>query len=38
MPQICQEEGLNIFLNTRNKKALPLDLDYPKHLNVLKPT
>jgi len=33
-----QEERLNIFLDTRNKKTLPLDLDYPKRLSVLKPT
>jgi hypothetical protein len=32
-----QEEGFNICLDTRNKRALPLDLDYPKGLNVLKP-
>jgi hypothetical protein len=33
-----QEEGFNIFLDTRNKKALPLDLDCPKRLSVLKLT
>jgi hypothetical protein len=38
MPQMCQEEGFNIFLDTKNKRALPLDLNYPKHLSVLKPT
>jgi hypothetical protein len=34
---MCQEEGLNICLDTRNKRALPLDLDCLKHLSVLKP-
>jgi hypothetical protein len=36
MPQMCQEEGFNIYLNTKNKKAFPLDLDCLKHLSVLK--
>jgi hypothetical protein len=32
-----QEEGFNIYFDTKNKKALlPLDLDYLKRLNVLK--
>jgi len=38
MPQTCQEKGFNIFLDTKNKRALPLNLNYPKHLSVLKPT
>jgi len=33
-----QEEGFNIFLDIKNKRAFTLDLDYPKCLNVLKPT
>jgi hypothetical protein len=32
----AQEEGFNISLDTINKRALPLDLDSPKCLNVLK--
>jgi hypothetical protein len=35
---MCQEEGFNIWLDTRNERALPLDVDYPKRLSVLKPT
>jgi hypothetical protein len=31
-----QEDGFNICLDTINKRALPLDLDYPKRLSVLK--
>jgi hypothetical protein len=33
---MCQEEDFNICLDNINKITLPLDLDYPKHLNVLK--
>jgi hypothetical protein len=35
---MCQEERFNICLDTKTKRALPLDLDFPKHLSVLKPT
>jgi hypothetical protein len=28
-----QEEGFNIFLDTKNTRALPLDLAYPERLN-----
>jgi hypothetical protein len=31
-----QEEGFNICLDKRDKKVLPLDLDCPKRLTVLK--
>jgi hypothetical protein len=34
---MCQEEGFNIYFDTKNKSSLPLDLDFPKHLSVLKP-
>jgi len=33
---MCQKEGFNIYLDTKNKRAHPLDLDFRKHLNVLK--
>jgi hypothetical protein len=33
---MCQKEGFNICLDTKNKKSFPLDLDYRKRLNVLK--
>jgi hypothetical protein len=33
-----QEEGFNIFFDTKSKRALPLDLEYSKRLSVLKPT
>jgi hypothetical protein len=36
MLQMHQEKGFNIYLDIRNKRALALDADYPKHLNVLK--
>jgi len=36
--QMCQEEGFNICFNTKNKRALPFDLDCPKCLTILKPT
>jgi hypothetical protein len=31
-----QEEGFNICLDTENKRAFPLDLDYFKRLSVLE--
>jgi hypothetical protein len=36
MLQMHQEEEFNNYLHTKNKRALPLDLDYPKCLSVLK--
>jgi hypothetical protein len=36
MPKMYQEEGFNIWLETLKKRALPLDVNYPKHLSVLK--
>jgi hypothetical protein len=33
---MLQEEGFNIYLDTKNKRALPLDLNCPKRLSVLK--
>jgi hypothetical protein len=36
MPQMRQEEGFNIYLDTEDKRALPLDLDCPKCLSELK--
>jgi len=36
MLQMHQEKGFNIYLDIINKRALTLDVDYPKHLNVLK--
>jgi hypothetical protein len=36
MLQMRQEEGFNICLDTKNKRALPLDLDFPKCLSELK--
>jgi len=31
-----KEEGFNICLDTKNKRAFPLDLNYLKHISVLK--
>jgi hypothetical protein len=35
---MAQKEGFNIYFDTINKSAFPLDLDFPKNLNVLKPS
>jgi hypothetical protein len=31
---MLQEEGFKFYLDIKNNRALPLDLAYPKHLNV----
>jgi hypothetical protein len=34
---MSQEEEFNIFLDTWDKRALPMNLDFLKSLSVLKP-
>jgi hypothetical protein len=31
-----QEKRFDIYLDIKNKRAFALDVDYPKHLSVLK--
>jgi hypothetical protein len=34
---MCQDKGFKFFLDTKNNKALPLDLACPKCLSVQSP-